>query len=327
MSQPQKFTRILVATDFSKHANAALEQAVWLARQTNASVTLAHTLPDLRKTVHGASTKAKLDLLCSEGNLFEREVRQESNHKMRQQIAQLQTADMNIACETLLGEPFVELTHAVQQEGYDLLLAGTRGLTTWEQFFVGSTAKRLIRKCPCSVWIVKAEHVHPPRSILLATDFSSVSTKALCQALSLAEAAQAELHVLHVVDALQLPTPQTLTNASSQIMQQELSQLQNAINYDAQLNMKNFLKLLPTTQVKVQSHIAWGTPWHEIARLAQEIRADMLVIGTIGRTGLPGLLLGNTAEKLLDACPCSILAVKPDGFVLPITPAAVRLHP
>ena len=56
------------------------------------------------------------------------------------------------------------------------VLAGTRGLGKWEQFFVGSTAKRLIRKCPSSVWIVKAGHICPPKVVLAATDFSALIT-------------------------------------------------------------------------------------------------------------------------------------------------------
>ena len=168
------YRKILVGTDFSAYADAALKQAVWLARQSPAEITLAHTLPDLRHVVHSASTRAKLDLLQGEGEIFEREVRLASDTRMRQMIADLGATELDVSCETLLGEPCVELTHAVQSEGYDLVLAGTRGLASWEQFFVGSTAKRLIRKCPANVWIVKAEHVGPPRVVLATTDFSDV---------------------------------------------------------------------------------------------------------------------------------------------------------
>jgi universal stress protein E len=62
------FHRILVGTDFSPHSRAALAQALWLARKTGASITLVHTLPDLRQVVHSASYRAKLDLLYGEGD-------------------------------------------------------------------------------------------------------------------------------------------------------------------------------------------------------------------------------------------------------------------
>jgi nucleotide-binding universal stress UspA family protein len=70
---------------------------------------------------------------------------------------------------------------------------------------VGSTAKRLIRKCPCSVWIVKPEHAMQPRVVLAATDLSDVSRRAVVEALWIAEKARSALHVLHVIDANDVP--------------------------------------------------------------------------------------------------------------------------
>jgi hypothetical protein len=69
------------------------------------------------------------------------------------------------------------------------------------------------------------------------------------------------------------------------------------------------------------------TPLKEIARTADRIHADLIAIGTVGRGGIKGLLLGNTAEKVLNACRCSVLTVKPDDFVSPIEPAFWQLHP
>ena len=61
--------------------------------------------------------------------------------------------------------------------------------------------------------------------------------------------------------------------------------------------------------------------------MAQHLAADLIALGTVGRSGIKGLLLGNTAEKVLGTCDCSILTVKPDGFVSPIDPAFWPLHP
>ena len=116
MKNQQGYKRILVAVDFSTHSEAAFQQAVWLARTQSASVVLVHALPDLRQVAHRASTLAKLDLLQGEGELFQREVRQASDAKMRQMIAKHKADDLDIRVETLLGEPFVELIHAVQAE-------------------------------------------------------------------------------------------------------------------------------------------------------------------------------------------------------------------
>jgi nucleotide-binding universal stress UspA family protein len=68
----------------------------------------------------------------------------------------------------------------------------------------------------------------------------------------------------------------------------------------------------------MQPHLSWGTPWKEINRLATEQSIDLITMGTVGRSGIRGLFLGNTAEKVLNACDCSILTLKPAGFISPI---------
>ena len=314
------YRNILVAIDFSPHSDAALKQAVWLARQTGARIVLAHTLPDLRRAFLGTSYEARLDFLYGEGALFQRELRKDSDTKLRRMIVDLNAMDLDVKFETLLGEPFVELTHAVQAEGYDLVLTGTRGLAAWEQFVVGSTTKRLIRKCPATVWIAKAEHAGPPKVVLAATDFSAVSFKAVAHGLRVAQQANAKFHLLHVLDSKVVPE-----DVIAKIPQG--SSLRQDINEDAEKRLDTLRESLQADRSRIQVHLSWGTPWKEAARVAQDLAADVIALGTVGRSGIQGLLLGNTAERLLGTCDCSILTVKPDGFVSPIDPAFWALHP
>jgi universal stress protein E len=305
MNNHRRYDRILVATDFSPSANAALKQAVWLARQTAAQIVLASTVPDLSRSVHWASYEIELK---------QRELCEKSDTMMRRIVAEVQAVDLDVKCKTFIGEPFVGITHAVQAEGFNLVLAGTKGLAKWEQFFVGSTAKRLIRKCPCSVWIAKAEHVGPPKVVLAATDFSDVSLKAVKEGLWVAQQSNAEFHLLHIIDSMDVPD-----DVISRIPQG--SSLRQEINEEASRRLEEFLSSLAVDRTKIQVHLSWGTPWQEIRRISQHKAADLIVIGTVGRSGIKGVLLGNTAEKIFDTCDCSILTVKPDGFVSPIAPA------
>jgi len=309
----QGYKRILVATDFSPHAAAAFQQAVWLARQSGAQIVLAHTIPDLRRVAHSA-------FLYGECETVEREARQQSEARMKQMIVDLSATDLDVRIETWIGEPFVELTHAVQQAGFNVVFAGTRGLAAWEQFFVGSTAQRLIRKCPSSVWIVKAEHVGPPKKVLAATDFSEVSRRAAREGLWIAQQASAEFHLLHLID-YQTDVPMNV------VTQLPLDvPLRREVNELAHKNLERFVESLDTDPAKVHLHLSWGTPWQEVGRLTRNWNVDLLALGTVGRSGLKGVLLGNTAEKILSTCDCSVLAVKPDGFMSPIEPL-VRLLP
>jgi len=314
------YRQILVATDFSTSADAALRQAVWLGKQCGAKLVLSHCLDHLRRAAHTVSYKAKLDLLTADGQLFQKEIREDSDRKLRQQIAALDLKDPEVTYETLLGEPFVEITHAVLQEGYDLVLSGTHSRSGWKGLFVGSTAKRLIRKCPSAVWIVKAEHADLPRVILAPCDFSDVSRKAVLQGLWLAEKANAEFHLLHVIDSKDVP---------DELMQNlpEGSSVREEINQEAAQRIESFLSSLETDTTRVQCHLSWGVPWKEIGRIAAKHGTDLITMGTVGRSGIKGVVLGNTAERVLETCDCSILTIKPDDYVSPIAPATWSLHP
>jgi nucleotide-binding universal stress UspA family protein len=57
----------------------------------------------------------------------------------------------------------------------------------------------------------------------------------------------------------------------------------------------------------------------DIPELVKEHQIDLVMMGTVGRTGIPGFLMGNTAETILNRIDCSVLAIKPEGFVTPVT--------
>lgn len=306
---------ILVAIDFSRSANAALEQAIWLAKQHGSRLVLVHALRDLRQAVHKTSYEARLNFLYGDGVKFQQEIRRASDEKMQQLIAQLDVTGLELKSETVMGEPIMALIQAVQAESCDLVLAGTRGLSGWEQFFVGSTAKRLIRNCPASVWIVKSEHTGTPKRILAATDFSEVSRKAVFEGLRVADEANADFHLLHVVDSV---------DASEDVLEEAPrgDSLRRHINDEAKRRQNDFIESLNAEPSRIHSHLTWGTPSTEIDRLAKHLRIDLVVMGTVGRSGFSGLLLGSTAESVLGTCDCSILTVKPDGFVSPVQSAS-----
>jgi nucleotide-binding universal stress UspA family protein len=66
-------------------------------------------------------------------------------------------------------------------------------------------------------------------------------------------------------------------------------------------------------------HFLEGDAYEIIPRLAEEKKIDLVIMGTIARTGLPGFFMGNTAESILNQLKCSVLAIKPEGFVSPVT--------
>ncbi|MFN9721516.1 MAG: universal stress protein [Planctomycetota bacterium] len=311
---------VLAATDFSPSAAAATRLAAWVAERSGCELTLVHAIENLHEAVHRLSGRAKLDLVSGEGELFEKEVRSVADQKLRVLASQLESGVVRIRCEVLLGEAFLEITHVVQSEKFDLVMTGTRGVSGWKQFFVGSTAKKLIRNCPSSVWIVKAEHAVPPEVVIGAADFSEASRKAVLEGLWIAREANAEFHLVHVIDSRDVPEDllDSIPPGSS---------VRAEINRQAEERLAEFLQSLGDAAQGVNSHLTWGYPWQEIARIAQKHQADLIVLGTVGRSGIKGILLGNTCERVLETCDCSVLTVKPDDYVSPIEPATWPLHP
>lgn len=309
-----RFKNVLVGMDFSASADAALKQAFWLAQKSAAKLVLVHALRDLRQAMHRASYESRLDFLYGEGLKFQREIRQESDEKMRQIVAPFVNAGLEVKCETLVGDPSVALVYAAQAECSDLVVVGTRGLSTWQQLLMGSTAKKLIRKCPTSILTVTAKHVETPKIVLAATDFSEVSRKAVLQGIEIADLAGAEFHLLHVIDSTDVP--EDLFQHAN-----EGTSLRHEVNQVAKDHLETFINSLGIAAGRIQPHLTYGSPWQEITRLADHLNADLISMGTVGHSKIQELLLGTTSERVLDVCRSSILTVKPDGFVSPIEPA------
>ena len=72
-------------------------------------------------------------------------------------------------------------------------------------------------------------------------------------------------------------------------------------------------------RLNLRKHLVKGPAHKEIPIVAKQIEADLVVMGTVARTGVPGFIMGNTAETILNQVECSVLAIKPAGFITPIT--------
>jgi universal stress protein E len=317
------FKRILAATDFSPSGHAAVRRAAWLASRCDCRLVVAHVISDLRQAVSQTSYRSQIEFLEGQEEHFQRELRLKADDKLKAAIRALPTSAVQTTYETLLGEPHVELIHSVQQERYDLLVVGGGEHTALGRLLVGSTAKRLVRKSPAPVWIVKGERADALSAILVGVDFSDASRRAFEAASRLAERAGAELNVLHVIDCPTIPG----ALLSSAPVKGDQRTLREILEDEANLNLDEFLKTLSTPAAPLHRLLRWGRSWREIVALAEQLAVDLVVVGSVGRTGLDGVLLGNTAESVLAHCECDVLAIKPAGFVSPIPPATYQLHP
>ena len=137
------------------------------------------------------------------------------------------------------------------------------------------------------------------KKILLAVDLTEDSKPVAERALALVEAYAAELHLVHVIEPLSLAyggdVPMDLSSVQEQIQEQAKSHLSE---FGAGLGV-----------AAERQHLIFGRPESEIQRVAEEIDADVIVIGSHGRHGL-ALLLGSTANGVLHGAMCDVLAVR-----------------
>lgn len=144
--------------------------------------------------------------------------------------------------------------------------------------------------------------MRPIRSLLAATDFSDCSTAALDAAGAWAKALGAELHLLH---AFELPVPRVMAYdvpVSDLYIQQGREVVDRRLREEADR--------IAATGVAVQTHLAEAPAATSVVRVAAEVGADWIVVGTHGRTGLQHVLLGSVAERVVRLAPCSVLTIK-----------------
>lgn len=310
------FRKILVATDFSDCARTALSQGVQLARLTGAEVTLAHVVPLTRETMEGMA--ANPWYAAANVDEIERRLRHGADERLQAEL-QPYEGGVSLHVKTLWGTPFIEIIHAVQEENFDLVVVGTRGRSPLSRLLVGSTATRLVRKCPCPVWAAKPRESRELRSILAPVDFSAASEKSLRTAAELAAEAEVPLHVLHVyADGRELEAYSLWTD-------DEPSELRKLTRRQALEGLERFIDRLQLP-VRPSLRVERGDAWKRIVAAGRRLDVDLTVMGTIGRGGVSGLLVGNTAEKVMHLGEGPLLAVKPDGYVSPVAPRPVLQH-
>ena len=142
------------------------------------------------------------------------------------------------------------------------------------------------------------------RKILYATDYSTASRRALDEAVNLARQNRAELLVIHVLEPLPYAAGEEFGGAELYL------KLEDATRREAQSSMDKLLRRLQGSKVKTKSLLLRGSAHDQIVKAARSKRADMIVIGTHGRTGLSKLFMGSVAAKVVSTATCPVVTVR-----------------
>lgn len=139
-------------------------------------------------------------------------------------------------------------------------------------------------------------------TIVVPVDFSPSAEKAFAWALALAEKWQARILLLHVV-SLPVPAPVVMG------IHLHLTDLEAALLAEAKAKMRELLTRLPSKTVQIEAKVTSGHPVATICRTAEQEQADLIVIGSHGRSGLRHILLGSVAEQVVRYAPCAVAVV------------------
>jgi universal stress protein E len=196
----------------------------------------------------------------------------------------------------------------------------------------GSTDMHLLRKCPCPVWLMKSSMAEHYRKILAAVDFDPFDNKPAEDALnrqilemsgSLALSESCELHIVHVWQAY---GESSLRSGRAQQPEADVDAYVNEIRVIHQRLLDELVAQIVdkagkevVDYLKPKVLLAKGFAKDVIPELVNAYQIELVMMGTVGRTGIPGFLMGNTAETILNRIDCSVLAIKPEGFVTPVT--------
>lgn len=311
----QRFKKILLVYDSRTGEESTLERAVSLAKSNGADLTLVDVLEELPSDLRTLITSLHpLDL---------QEIAISERQKILDDIIHpISTGGVRVSAKVLAGTPFIEIIREVLKNDYDLVMKTVQVKEGKREVLFGSTAMSLMRKCPCPVWVIRPTS-HPRFARILSAVNplpayevkSPLNAKIMDLATSLAQSEESELHVVHV---WALYYEDILRNRGI-IKSQEVDRLVRETQNAHRSWLGELLRKYTPKISKDRVHLLRGQAAKLIPELVKKEEIELIVMGSVARTGVSGLLIGNTAERILHKLDCSVLTVKPDGFVSPVT--------
>jgi nucleotide-binding universal stress UspA family protein len=237
---------------------------------------------------------------------------------------------VSIDTKVLVGKPFIEIIRQVLRDDHDLIIKCADADSGLREILFSSTDKHLMRKCPCPVWILKPTERQHYQRILAAVDQDpeepvkdALNRQILEMSTSMALAEYSEAHVVH---AWEVFGERILTSHTWDFSEAEFE----AMMEEEAAERKRWLEDLVTSCLKLPDtdgadtpelrfHVVKGPAQYVVPELARELAVDLVVMGTVARTGIDGFFMGNTAESILGQLDCSVLTMKPPGFTSPVT--------
>jgi nucleotide-binding universal stress UspA family protein len=224
---------------------------------------------------------------------------------------QLAAAGLRSFSETPAGSPKEVITQYASQWCANLVMVGSHGHGAATRFLLGSVAQAVLRTATCSVEIVRqgAQTSSRGMKILLATDGSECSAKAVASIASRPWPVQSEIRILSVVQLLTADVPSMVSSVRAPVpsLVDEVCKLARSRAEEA---VAAAHKALNASGLDISEETPLGEPRAAILDQAKTWGADLIVLGSHGRHGLERLAMGSVAETVADYAPCSVEVVR-----------------
>ncbi len=295
----QKIKKILLATDFSQASRDAAKSAALLAAKTEAKVYVLHVVPRL----HGWSVDESV-------------LMQKVNNILRDDAEAIRGVGVpDVETAILIGNPPEEIVGHANLLEVNVIMIGSGEKNKGDRFPLGVTAENIIRSAFRPVWVVKRGSPETIGKILCPIDFSGHSRLAFANALALSEVFAAKLEVLNVTEKYA---------GAYYGMSFHASEIQAGERKYARKEIDQFLREFDLKDVNCERTVRSGKPHEEVLKAVTESGAELLVMGSLGRTGVTRILLGSVALKIARELPCSFVMTKSQDLIEQSRPINVR---
>lgn len=280
--------QILAATDFSERSNRAVRRAGLLARDTGSALTIVHVVDDDRPArLVEAQNAAAQDLF-------------------RDALGDPALGGVRCEGKVLLGDPFDAIAKAATEGAADLIVMGAHRKQFLRDLFVGASVERVVRLRVAPVLMVNTDPTGPYRQGLAAVDLTEHSGYALRYAREFGLLREAPVVVVHAFDALAKGRLRSVG-----VAQDAIAKYIGEVEAETASRLGKFLDPHGGAGERLTMRVVEGPPGVVITQAAAAARADLVVLATHSRTGIPRMLLGSVTEELMRTLDRDILVVPP----------------
>lgn len=289
-----KTNTVIAGVDLSAVSSTVVKHATAIAQHFGTPCVLVHVMPEDFLTRYKDQAE----------DLY-RSLHQQADAKLSSFVAD-QSPTATVERKICKGKPVEQLNQVIREENASLLVIAANDLT---KKHLGTVASRCVRTAPCDVLILRDWQGDTFDRILVCVDYSPMSAKALERAASLAQSYGAHLEVIHVM----FPPTEDYWGQVQSGRDENQEEYVAKVRARAQQQMKSFLTACPVSLEGI-SHseeiLESRFPSVAITHKAMDSSADLVVLGTHGMSGFVSNFIGSNAEKLLNDCAVSVLAVR-----------------